>query len=309
MDAGHGQRRRGREELNNNDADGQLLQPPKEQSSMKLSDEARIRGRQFPWFRLYSDFTRHPRWTVVARLAHARRSEVIAIAIDLLCAANRARPRGSLMNMNVADCGAALTLAHDTVCRVYAALESVGWIQQDFIVTWDERQPEREDHTAAARMKRYRDRKKAARKTSAISIRALRRNTVTVTHRVEERFRVNGESGAGTVTAALTDGQQSRLSDDGVDWKAELEHDGLATVMRRRSVDKKAANTILMRWLISLKYDYQQLCVMLREAELCDLRGAAFETVIGDWIKEKQPHLRLGPTMATRHNDGSDERH
>ena len=72
------------------------------------------------------------------------------IAVALLRTANRSRPRGWVRDFSVIDCGAALDIEPEKVGEVYRKLEELSWIDNDYLSTWDERQPDREDPTAAA---------------------------------------------------------------------------------------------------------------------------------------------------------------
>ena len=76
------------------------------------------------------------------------------IAVALLRTANRSRPRGWVRDFSLIDCGAALDIEPDKVGEVYRKLEELGWIDQDYLATWDERQPDKEDPTAAERQRR-----------------------------------------------------------------------------------------------------------------------------------------------------------
>ena len=116
--------------------------------------------RRYGWFRLYSDFCIHPKWRAIAIQTGVPVAEVIAVAASILCKANIGRPRGSLAEFSVFECAAALDMDAEHVARVYAALEDRGWIDQDYVVTWDERQPDKEDPTAAERQRRLRARKR-----------------------------------------------------------------------------------------------------------------------------------------------------
>ena len=52
-----------------------------------------------------------------------------------------------------------LGVSHDEVVRIFDALHKVGWIDQAFLVTWYEHQPEDEDPTRYERVKRFRQKK------------------------------------------------------------------------------------------------------------------------------------------------------
>jgi hypothetical protein len=66
--------------------------------------------------------------------------------------------RGAASRTIFEEAAASLDLETQDVERIYGALEGMGWIDRAFLVTWDERQPDNEDPTAAARMARMRSR-------------------------------------------------------------------------------------------------------------------------------------------------------
>src|SRR5258706_8475141 len=103
--------------------------------------------RRYGWLRLYSDFPMHAKWRVIANAAGVPVHEVVAVAVTILCKANVGRPRGSLAEFSILECAAALDVPPEDAARIYAAMEGHGWIDQDYLVTWDERQPDREDPT------------------------------------------------------------------------------------------------------------------------------------------------------------------
>ena len=107
------------------------------------------RERRYDWFRLYNDFLGHPKFRYVARQCAMSICEVSMIAVALLRTANRSRPRGWVRDFSVIDCGAALDIEPEKVGEVYRKLEDLGWIDNDYLATWDERQPDREDPTGA----------------------------------------------------------------------------------------------------------------------------------------------------------------
>lgn len=116
--------------------------------------------RRYGWLRLYSDFPTHPKWRVIARKTGVPVAHVLSIATTLLCKANVAQVRGSLVDFSVLECAAGLDLPIEHVDLTYAAMEELGWIERQYLVTWDERQPDREDPTNSERQKRFRDKKK-----------------------------------------------------------------------------------------------------------------------------------------------------
>lgn len=121
------------------------------------------REKRYDWFRLYNDFLGHPKFRYVARQCAMSICEVSMIAVALLRTANRSRPRGWVRDFSVIDCSAALDIEPDKVGEVYRKLEELGWIDQDYLATWDERQPDKEDPTAAERQRRRREKLKLER--------------------------------------------------------------------------------------------------------------------------------------------------
>jgi hypothetical protein len=112
------------------------------------------------WLRIFNDFWDHPKWRVVARLAGVRITEVHSIAGKLLVAANKGKPRGPIADFSVLECAAALDLVPDEVTRVCHTLEGMGWSDRDYLTTWDDRQPDKDDPTAAERQQRAREKKR-----------------------------------------------------------------------------------------------------------------------------------------------------
>lgn len=127
---------------------------------MKHPDGAptRPREKRYGWFRQYNDFPYHAKWRAVANRTKVELPRVIAIVTCLEVAANRGRPRGCVAEFSCEDCGAALGIPDVEVRKVYRCLQKRGWIDREYLTTWDERQPDREDPTAAERQARRRAR-------------------------------------------------------------------------------------------------------------------------------------------------------
>jgi hypothetical protein len=117
--------------------------------------------KRYGWYRLYYGFWRHPKWKVAARLAGGIHvTAAICVVGTLLECANKSKPRGCVEDYSFDEAAASLDLETQDVERVYGALEGMGWVDRAFLVTWDERQPDNEDPTAAERMARMRMRKR-----------------------------------------------------------------------------------------------------------------------------------------------------
>ncbi|MGD0333926.1 MAG: hypothetical protein ABSA90_11815 [Xanthobacteraceae bacterium] len=96
-----------------------------------------------------------------------------ALVIRLEVFANANLPRGSLEGFSLAALAAYWDLPNeDELARVYAALKhpDVGWIDQDHLVTFWERNPDVEDTTAAERQRRFRARRKEEKEKAAAAL-------------------------------------------------------------------------------------------------------------------------------------------
>ncbi len=122
--------------------------------------------KRYGWYRVYNDFTRHPKWRAISTLLDLPLHEILAVAMEVMRAANVGRPRGSLSEFSFIECAAALDLPAEHVARIYVAMEDHGWIDQDYLVTWDERQPDKEDPTNKERQRRFRQRRKEERESA-----------------------------------------------------------------------------------------------------------------------------------------------
>ena len=115
--------------------------------------------KRYGWFRLYNDFPDHPKWRVAADYAQVHVSVVVHFAVRLMACANKsAIPRsGRLDKYDTREFAISLNVTDEICDRVYGALEGLGWIEQEHLVEWDERQPD--DPTQAVRSARYRDKR------------------------------------------------------------------------------------------------------------------------------------------------------
>jgi hypothetical protein len=117
---------------------------------------------RYIWWRAHHGLPSHPRWLSVARKAQVPVSVAFSIVLWLLDAASRGKPRGSIADFSLAACAAYLNIEDGEVERVIAALQETGWIAGQQLITWDERQPQREDDGAADRKRAQRERQAAS---------------------------------------------------------------------------------------------------------------------------------------------------
>jgi hypothetical protein len=171
--------------------------------------------------------------------------EVSMIAVALLRTANRSRPRGWVRDFSVIDCGAALDIDPDKVGEVFRELEELGWIDQDYLATWDERQPDREDPTNADRQRRHREKLKLQRAGKA------------------ERDRQFAERDAPRY------------------W---LTTEGKAIVMRRLAVTDIAAKVTVDRWIREAGSTVARLAEYVAAADKQGLQGDPFRNGVGQML-------------------------
>lgn len=119
--------------------------------------------RRFTWCRVEHDMLDDIRWRLVARMSGSPQHLVEAFMVRLEVFASANDPRGSLDGFNIPALAAHWNLANDEqLARIYAAMEhpDVGWIDQDYLVTFWIRNPDTKDKTGAERAKRCRENKK-----------------------------------------------------------------------------------------------------------------------------------------------------
>jgi hypothetical protein len=126
-----------------------------------MQPPTRPREKRYGWLRLYTDMPDHPKWRHVEALACVPLSEVIAFVVKLLCMAAKARQRGYVGDFEFDECAISLKIPPEHVLAIWRALNDVGWIEQDYIVDWPDRQPDHEDPTAAERQRQRRARQRA----------------------------------------------------------------------------------------------------------------------------------------------------
>ena len=216
------------------------------------------REKRYDWFRLYNDFLGHPKFRYVARQCAMSICEVSMIAVALLRTANRSRPRGWVRDFSLIDCGAALDIDPDKVGEVYRKLEELGWIDNDYLATWDERQPDKEDPTAAERQRRRREKLRLERAGKAARDRQF-----------EER-------------------------DAPRYW---LTTTGKAIVMRRLAITDMAAKVTVERWIREAGAGVAQLAEYVAAADKQGLRSDAFRNGVGQMLAMAKKEATAGPPL------------
>lgn len=264
-----------------------------------------------PWHKRKNGFVRHPKWRRVAVMTGLHVTMVIAVVDALMEAANIGRPRGSLAEVSLVECAIDLDMAAESIGRIYGALEEIGWIEREYLVTWDEHNRDREDPTNAERQQRFRDRQKgAAPDAIEAAPRLSTERNVTERYvtpeekRIERRDPVDNfsESASGTA-AGLSEGQQPEISSDpqgaALLW---LATEGERIVSDKMIEPRSTATKRIERWCHqALEGDASTLADIIRAVDATDYVGARFHNLVVDKIRRAprrqspQHELKLPP--------------
>lgn len=264
--------------------------------------------RRFSWCRIHHDLLDDTRWRLVARMAGAPQHlvEIFVLRLEIFASANT--PRGSLDGLNIPALAAHWNLSSDEqLARIYAALEhpEVGWIDQEHVVTFWERNPDVEDATATERKRRSRVRQKAAKEAARVNrstgypqSRVTHRDTVTVTTRSDQSFSTQPVDNSGAVTrgeaAKPSDEAAAKIFDNpqaaAAAW---LLSTGTRIVAERMEITAAAAATKIERWSHQgLEGDVVALAEIVRAADDTDLMGARFHNLVVDQIRRRQQQIK-----------------
>lgn len=118
--------------------------------------------KRYTWSRFHTDLLDDNRWALVAFRTKAPLPLVEALIVRLEVHANKSHPRGYVGDFSIEGMAARWNVDAELVARVFAELErpDIGWIDQEQVVTFWDRNPDKVDETAAIRQQRVRDRKK-----------------------------------------------------------------------------------------------------------------------------------------------------
>jgi hypothetical protein len=109
------------------------------------------------WVRLWDDMPTDPKWRVVSRRSGRPLSEVIAVFVFMLTAADAST--GALDGFDDEDVGAALDIDPEAVAAIRSAMEGKV-IGNGRLSGWERRQPKRPDDQSTDRVRAFRDRKR-----------------------------------------------------------------------------------------------------------------------------------------------------
>jgi hypothetical protein len=123
------------------------------------------------WFRWHHGSVTDPKFALIARKAKVRLGDVIAVWAYLLEQASASTERGSYGSIDCEALDCLLGTGDGTADAILTAMCDRGLVnpESDTIVSWEKRQPKREDETAAERKRRQREREHELAVTSSAS--------------------------------------------------------------------------------------------------------------------------------------------
>lgn len=295
----------------------------------------RIRHQKFYWCRLDNDFVDMALWRMVAERLKMPAYQVQAFALRLESFANAAIPRGYVGDFKAGEFATALGMSIEDAARIYAELEhdEIGWIVQEHVATFYERNPDRLDNTASERQQRKRTRDRALRdlakaarlgtiteeerRTAEADL--LRLSTGHVRHAVTHRDSVTvtpqhstgnrsgpvdnfsdgarGESAGSPKGDAAGAGPSPQLAT----W---LRDQGLRIIVERMALPRSLAETRLERWVRQLQGDEGALAAIVEAADAADLAGAHFHVSVNEQISQRL-HDAEGPRLPLMRSFGA----
>jgi len=110
------------------------------------------------WFRWHHGSVTDPKFQLVAKKANARFGDVIALWAFILEMASADSDRGNIGPVDFETIDYMLGAEEGTAVRIIDAMTARGLIVGNRVASWEKRQPNREDATAAERKRRQRER-------------------------------------------------------------------------------------------------------------------------------------------------------
>lgn len=293
--------------------------------------------RRYTWSRLHADLLDDNRWPLVAKRASASLPIVEAMIVRLENHANRSRPRGYVGDFSIEGMAARWNIEADVIARIYAELErsDIGWIDQEQLVTFWDRNPDIVDDTAAERQQRARDRKKGMRELAS----QARRGLITEPQRLERELALKDSREPKTLMAAWAGLSTTGVTRDSVtvttradhiinqdlkekekrglprevtgadffpDGAGEIEDFGKAQlwlrtegeqlVTSRMQIFRTKACLLIERWCASCNSDLVATVSILRRAIATRNCGKAFEDAVQEMI-ERRGQDAQGPRL------------
>lgn len=236
------------------------------------------KDRSFPWFCVNNTFPGHRKWRFLSKALGIHIAFVEVVMIDILAHANRnddGKARGSLEGWSADVCAAMHDLDPNDCSRIYAKLEEIGDIDQDYFVNWDRHQLGKPpDPTAAQRQQRVRDKKNAKKK----ALRAAAGSPQIAVHAAE-------------IERTFKNDDEQVLSQY---W---LETSGKQIVLSRLGMRALAAQMTIENWRKECLKDSKQLVLIISAADRENLSGDQFRNWVGQQVAQYKTERTRGPAL------------
>jgi hypothetical protein len=297
------------------------FQPPAPRVDI-LTPRRHPADKRFGWYRTYHDWLGHAKWRAVARQTKVPLAVVHCVVQGLFRAASTGKPRGHVGGFDFFDCAAAIDTSPEQVATVYKCLLERGWIEDDYIVDWIERNPDQEDPTQAQRQRNRRAKLKARRamqmgnaKPEQVALLQKLGELHDDLSRVTTTLPVNGERPVSQLTPLIL--WPRDLYDDAEKVSTHNETTarrwlvGEGTMMdygtashivgEHFGMKRLGADQMIRRWLQDLGGDAIALAMLIDTANKEAIPGKGFQNVVeqgvAKLVREKSagPSLPLGP--------------
>ena len=294
-----------------------------------LQANAKPTLRRYTWSRLHTDLLDDNRWALVALRAQAPLPIVEALVARLEIHANKSQPRGYVGDFDAEAMAARWAVDATMVARILAELEGpqIGWIDQDQIVSFWSRNPDKIDETNAERQQRFRDRRKGMKRLAEMGRQGLiteaqrheregalktsrdpaaliaawadvTRYSVTVTPRAEQIINHDGARNADP-PAALGTNLVPVAPEVFVDeakafqW---LKGDGEALVTSRIGCLRSKSTQAIERWVVTLGGSVTGVARAVHAALATSAKGEAFRQLVTNQVARQATEM-LAPAL------------
>jgi hypothetical protein len=288
---------------------------------------------RYSWSRFHSDLLDDNRWALVALRAQAPIPIVEAMVMRLEAHANRSQPRGYVGDFDAEAMAARWNVDAAMVIRILAELEGpqIGWIDQDQVVNFWSRNPDKVDETNAQRQQRFRDRKRGMKRLAEMARQGLideaqrherevalknskepaeliaawatvTRYSVTVTPRAEQIINQDIDLNATPPPAAPTALGTNLVPIDPEAFADEatafqwLTGDGEALVAGRLDCEKAKARQAIERWVVALGGSVTGVARTVHAALSTGARKEAFRQFVTNQVARQAAEM-LAPRL------------
>lgn len=272
------------------------------------------------WYREYVDDLYDPKWRTIARKSGAELVQVLAVVSALRNAAAKTRKHGDIGDFSFEECASGLNLTPDMVTGIARALLETNWLDQHYLVSWTEDQPDQQDPTAADRQRNKRAREKALRAAALghatpdqLAILSKPQLEALARLRTLTTSRVTAPTPEATTTfvraTPIEDTHEARafaaVSNENearrwlfVDDRTVLGYGPASKIVADKlGQTRMNADLTLRRWVQELAGDVVTLAEIISSAEQQALNGQGFEHVVRQRIEAVVKENTSGPSL------------